>query len=94
MKKFQDKPDTAIFTTKSVFNRQEDISYVFHHKEDGAWEFIGNSSYTENEYIILSLREIIELDITILEIADLPLGYEAFRTHKNLPWLVSQSSPD
>jgi hypothetical protein len=94
MEKFQDKPDMAVFTTKSVYNKEEDISYVFHHEEDGAWEFIGNSIYTEMDYIILSLREIIELDITILEIADLPLGYEAYREKKNLPWLVSQSSND
>ena len=83
-----------MFTTKSVFNKHEYISCVFHHEEDGAWEFIGNSTYTEKDYIILSLREIIKLDISILEIADLPLGYEAHRKDKSLPWIVSQSSND
>ncbi|MBK6935440.1 MAG: hypothetical protein IPH18_00010 [Chitinophagaceae bacterium] len=70
MKKFDDKLDTAVFTTKSIFNKSEVISYVFHHEEDGAWEFIGNSIYKEDDYIILSLREIIEIDKSVLEIAD------------------------
>ena len=92
MKKFDDRLDTAVFTTKSIFNKSEIIAYVFHHEEDGAWEFIGNSIYEEDDYIILSLREIIEIDKSVLEIADLPLGFEAFRERKEEKWVVRCSN--
>ncbi len=65
---------------------------MFHHEEDGAWEFIGVSSYEEQDYIVVSLEEIIMLDNTVLEIADLPLGHEAYREKRNRPWVISQSS--
>lgn len=91
MKKFDDKLDTAVFTTKSVLNKSETISFVFHHEEDGAWEFIGNSKYEEHDYIIISLREIIEIDESVLDIADLPLGFQAFREKKGTPWVVNCS---
>jgi hypothetical protein len=91
MKKFQDDLNTSVFTTKSVFRKNEAIKFVFHHEEDGAWEFIGNSSYEEQDYIVVSLEEIITLDKTVLDIADLPLGFEARRAGPTSEWEICRS---
>lgn len=87
MNAFNDSLDTAVFTTKFVFRAGEPIRNVFHHEDDGAWEFTGSTQAVEDrDYLIVSLEEIINLDSSILELADLPLGEAAYRTAPDAPW--------
>ena len=76
MKKFKDGINTAVFTTKFIVHDKKEITYVSHDFEDGAWEFFSDDNFDNYEEIamILSLDEIIQIDKSVLEIADLPLG--------------------
>ena len=94
MKRFKEDLNTAIFTTRSILYKHEAIQFVFHHEEDGAWEFIGKGTYDEHDYIVISLEEIIKLDKSVLNIADLPLGFEAFRSNLKSEWIIKKSSTD
>lgn len=91
-KEFKDSPETGVFTTKFVVDDKADITYVCHDEEDGAWQFFSEDEYIDFAEIarIVSLREIIDLDSTILEIADLPQGYFAFRPHKGHYWITKK----
>lgn len=87
MKAFNDSLNTAVFTTKFVFRVGEPIQNVFHHEDDGAWEFTGATQAVEDkDYLIVSLEEMMNLDPSILELADLPLGEAAYRSSANAPW--------
>lgn len=88
-KKFLDNLNTAVFTTKFVLEKNSPVLYVFHYKNDGAWSFLGNEDCLESDYRIISLEEMIEIDNTILKLADMPFGYCAKRTDKNSSWIIN-----
>lgn len=88
LKKFKDTLNTAVFTTNFVVKYKKEITYVTHEIEDGAWQFFSNDKFENYEDVamIVSLGEIIKIDKTVLDIADLPLGYVATRQSTNDKW--------
>jgi len=90
MKNFLNGPNTAVFTTKYILEKKTIISYVFHYEEDGAWQFSSNEDCNNDDYRIISLEEMIDIDPTILNIADLPLGFFAKRNNKKSKWIVEK----
>jgi hypothetical protein len=94
MKNFKDSMNTAVFPTKFVIVDKNDITSVYHFKEDGAWQFSSNDPILnyEQDVKIVGLGEIIQLDNTLLEIADLPLGFKAYRNSKNDGWKINEIS--
>ena len=91
-KRFKESGKTAVFTTKFVISDGKDITTVYHYKDDGAWQFSSSDNIEnfEEVAIIISLEEIVKLDSSLLEIADLPLGFFAFRRNKNEQWDVKK----
>ena len=92
MKEFTETLDTAVFTTKFVVEQKHLITKVYHDIDDGAWQFFSNDNYESFEKVamVISLGEIIEIDSTILELADMPEGYLAERVSINSPWLIKE----
>jgi hypothetical protein len=88
MKTFQDDLNTAVITTKYVLNENSPILYVNHY-EDGFWEFLGKEDKLNDEdFKLVSLEEIIVIDSTILEVADLPYEKKAYRDNKDSFWVI------
>jgi hypothetical protein len=85
---FAESLNTAVFTTKYVIERNSPILYVYHYEEDGAWQFSGKEDCTDSDYKIISLEEMINNDNSILELANLPLGGEAYRENKDSNWII------
>ena|SRR6266704_5141340 len=92
---FLDPPNTAVFTSQSIVREQEWIYHVTHDEDDGAWQFhpYGGPA-SEADASVVSLEEILVLDPTIAELADLPLGWCAWRERENSPWMRSRKEPD
>jgi len=93
MKKFTDSLNTAVFTTKFIVHDKKEITYVSHDFEDSAWQFFSDDYFDDYKEIalILSLDEIIQLDNSVLEIADLPLGYVVTRKSKTENWTITNN---
>ncbi len=91
-KKFYESGNTAVFTTKFVLNDGKDITTVYHYEEDGAWQFSSSDEVRDFEEVarIVSIDEIVKLDNTLLEIADLPEGFMAFRNSKIDKWEIKK----
>lgn len=84
---FADPPNTAVFTSKRILNGDVWIYYVSHDEEDGAWQFHPKSGPTpESEAAVVSLRTVVELDPSITTLADLPLGWCAWREQQDASW--------
>ena len=67
------------------------ILYVFHYEDDGSWQFSGKETHLKDEdYRVVSLEEIINIDKSILEISDLPLGSVAFRKNVHSSWVIKK----
>lgn len=87
MKKFKESLKTIVFTSKYVVMQNSPIVYVAHH-EDGAWEFWGEQIIDESEIMLVTLEQIIKKDISILELADLPVEFSAQRKSKDNDWIL------
>jgi hypothetical protein len=86
MNKFKDILNTSIFTTKYVIQDNSPILHVYHY-DDGNWQFSGSEKNLKDEdYRIISLKEILKIDKSLNELEDLPLGFEAIRTKVDQPW--------
>ncbi|OJU36370.1 MAG: hypothetical protein BGN96_01415 [Bacteroidales bacterium 45-6] len=87
---FADNLNTAVFTTRFILDFHSPILYVYHFKEDGAWQFSGIEDCDEKDFRIISLEEAVNIDNSILTIANLPLGYYACRESKNSEWIIQK----
>ena len=91
-KQFADDLSTAVFTTFYVTEEKNDITYVSHDLEDGAWQFFSSDEIAnfEKEARLVSLKNIIEIDPSVVEIADMPEGYYAVRKSKKDNWIINK----
>lgn len=59
---------------------------VFHDKEDDVWQFLDGEDVREENAALVSISEMVQLDPSICELWDLPLGWGAFRDDETQPW--------
>jgi hypothetical protein len=88
---FQDPKNVAVFTTKQVVKDRKPILFVTHDTDDGAWQFHSGDVARSEDIMILALSEIVEIDPSITELADLPLGYKASRNSPSDSWRRHQA---
>ena len=88
--KFQDPQNAAVITNKKIIQSGDWIAYVTHDAEDGGWQFHNREPLGENAAVVMSLRSIFDIDPTIGELANLPLGWHAWRESRSAPWQRSQ----
>ena len=91
MCKFPIDLNTAVFTTRFILEGAP-ILFVYH-DEDGSWQFIGNDDIVnDNDMKLVALREIIEMDESLLKLAEMPMGSEAMRSDKAKHWKILNSN--
>ncbi len=88
--KFQDPPNLAVIVHRTVLYSGEWIAYVSHDADDGGWQFHSREVLTAEEAAVVSLQNILELDAGIADLADLPMGWHAWREEPASTW---QRSP-
>ena len=88
MNRFNEPPNVAVLTTKNILNKKADMLLVFHDEDDGMWQFLEDGDIDESDALIVGLNEMIENDPSILEIADLPIGWVAWRKNKKYYLIV------
>ena len=64
-----------VMTTKDIIKGQKNIILVSHDEDDGMWEFLDGDEVNEENAAIVSLAEIVNIDNTINDLFDLPLGF-------------------
>jgi hypothetical protein len=85
---FNDPPNVAVISTRSIVFGHDWIAYVSHDEDDGAWQFLpsGSGPLKESDAVVVSLQKIVNLDRSIQDLADLPRGWRAWRSEKAEPW--------
>jgi hypothetical protein len=84
---FADDPKVAVFAHERIVSGDEWIYYVGHDEDDGAWQFHPESGQaTVEEAKVVSLASVLERDPSIGELADLPLGWCAWREERGAAW--------
>ncbi|TPI36425.1 hypothetical protein FJ414_16160 [Mesorhizobium sp. B3-1-6] len=93
--KFSDPPNVAVFVDGGIFRRNDWIAYVSHDDEDGSWQFhnCDPGPVEDGDIMLVGLQEVVKRDESILELADLPEGWHAWRSSKSSPWQRAKSPP-
>lgn len=87
---FTDAPNTACFTCCHVADEHKPILYVSH-DEDGFWQFLCGGNHTESDARIVSLAEILRIDGSIADLADLDYGEIAEAADENSDWHITRT---
>src|SRR5208283_4653312 len=66
---------------------------VTHDAEDGGWQFLDGEHVFEEDGAIVLLGEMVQFDPSLLELADLPVGWCAWREAPDRPWHRAQGEP-
>lgn len=84
---FQDAPNVAVFTDQRIIDGSSWIYYVGHDEDDGAWQFHVKEGTGDEAYAkLVGLKTVFEIDASIAELADLPLGWCAWRENSGDEW--------
>lgn len=89
---FSDPRNHAVITLDRIMDGTHSILYVTHDADDGGWQFLDGGDVTEDDAMVVSLREIVEYDSTILQLGDMPRGWYAVRDAIDKPWKRGQRS--
>jgi hypothetical protein len=88
---FDDPPNVATITVRQIVHSGEPILLVARDAEDGGWQFLTGGSFDVGDGMLVSLHSMVERDPTLVELADLPRGWQASRESVEAAW---QRSPD
>jgi hypothetical protein len=91
---FADPPNVATFTQRSIMERRHPILLVVHDRDDGGWQFLDGSKVQMSEAMLVGLKEIVNLDDSVIKLTDLPLGWYARRERARDPWIRSEKIGD
>lgn len=84
--KFPDDPHTRVFLSETVNKGTEAVTYISHDAEDGAWQLLGDSMSDGGGPVISCFHHPIDRDPSLVELADLPVGWYAERDGVGKPW--------
>ncbi len=83
---FDAPPNVACLTVRSILDGHKPILAVVRDFEDGAWSFLTGEDIEMADALLVSLKSIVELDPSIIDLADLQPGWTAVRSHRDMPW--------
>lgn len=81
---FGEPPNVAVITTTRIVHDGLPILLVSN-DEDG-WQFLDGEDVSEDVAMIVSLKNIVGRDASIRQLADLPVGWQAWRESENAAW--------
>ncbi len=87
---FADAQNTATFTTRRVLHDHYPVLLVTH-DEDGSWQILCGTTNSSQDAAIICLHNAYEMDTSIGDLANLPLGWEARRDSKDSPWQLRKA---
>jgi hypothetical protein len=91
---FDQPRNCAVLTLRSIVFGGAPILHVFHDADDHGWQFLGREDADEADAAVVALAEIVERDPSVLDVADLPPGWHAWRASRDAPWQRSERTAD
>jgi hypothetical protein len=82
---FDQPPNCAVITLRSIVSGGEPIVRVSHDADDHGWQFLGACDADADDAAVVSLGSIVKRDPSVLEVADIPPGWRAWRASTSAP---------
>ena len=88
-------PNGLVFTSRQVMYERWPILLVSHDASDEAWQFVNGEGDTEEdtEPMLIHPEHVVDLDPSVLELTDLPLGWLAWRADAQDGWTRTPQEP-
>jgi hypothetical protein len=83
---FADPPTVMTVTMRQIVHGGEPVLLVCHDADDGSWQFLTGGSFDVADGELVTLRSMVERDSSLAELADLPLGWQAWRERRGSLW--------
>lgn len=83
---FDQPKNCATYSLRQIFKEGKPILYVSHDEDDPGWQFLSGEEVNVEDTFIVGLEEIVQLDPSVLEIANLEPGWIATRESISDPW--------
>jgi hypothetical protein len=85
--------ETAAFVCSHVFDNSRPVLLVA--RENGDWMYLcGQEHGPDVKYHVIGAEHLLQRDITLREVADLPTNTEAERSGITMPWVRRSLSPE
>ena len=84
---FDQEPNCAVITLRQIVDGSEPILHICHDGEDHGWQFLGGGDAHEEDAAVIGLGEIVKLDPSVLQVADIPPGWHAWRQSPDHEWV-------
>src|SRR5689334_22001589 len=85
---FDQPPNCAVFTTTHVMRALHQITHVYHDESDHGWQLHYPGAKSVSDCMIVALKEIVQFDPTVLEVANMAPGHVAIREKVGAPWRI------
>ena len=85
---FDDPPNMAVVTTRSIVHDGAWIAHVSRDADDGSWQFHDSvpGDPRVEDAMVVALSSMVRRDGTLSALADLPEGWRAWRDGPTAPW--------
>lgn len=89
---FDQAENVACFTLRQIVENRAPILLVLHDLEDHGWQFLTGKEVSMDDAMIVSMREMAELDPSLLEVGHIPPGHRATRQSVGAEWRVEETN--
>ena len=91
---FEDRAETEVITLDRILDGRAPILLITHDAdEESSWQFLDGEQIFEDDGVTVLLGEIVQFDPSLLDIADLPRGWQARRDSADSPWIREEGEP-
>ena len=73
-------------TLRQIMDRSKSILLVCHDADDHSWQFLDGGSISMKDAMLVALEEVTKIDPSVMELADMPPGWQAERKSANTSW--------
>ncbi len=83
---YSDPPNVMAMTLQQIMDGTAPILLVCRDADDGTWQFLDGNAISMSDALLVCLKNVVALDPSVAELADMPLGTEAVRASAGAPW--------
>jgi hypothetical protein len=91
---FDQPRNCATIFSKSVLDRSRPILRVSHDDDDNGWQFLDGVSEAIEDVALAGLGHVLDIDPSIVELADLEPGFQATRERLGANWVIEKTPLD
>jgi hypothetical protein len=91
---FDQPANCGTIISRAILDGRSTILYVSHDEDDHGWQFLDNETFEAKDAALVCLSHVLNLDPSVVEVADLEPGWIATRSHRGGSWIREPAPPE